>query len=80
MFPVVRRVPFLWAIALKLNAVLVPCFFFFFFASYDYGFTVHYLACSSGYGRKNPPIPLGKSQSSKSLCVTGLLLPYENVQ
>ena len=32
MFPGVRRIKFLFAIALKLNAVFVPfCFFFFFF-------------------------------------------------
>ena len=39
MFPRVRRVQFLLAIALKLNAVFVPFFlflFFFFFESYDY--------------------------------------------
>jgi len=40
-FPGVRRVRYLLAIALKLNAVFVPFFFlfffFFFFESYDYG-------------------------------------------
>jgi len=35
MFPVVRRVRFLLAIALKLNAVFVPFFFFFFFAYFS---------------------------------------------
>jgi len=46
MFPGVRRVRFLLAIALKLNAVLVPFFVFFFLESYDYCFKVQNLACS----------------------------------
>jgi len=36
MFPRVRRVRLLLAIALKLNAVFVPSLLFFFFESYDY--------------------------------------------
>ena len=68
MFPGVKRLPFLLAIVLELNAVLVP-FFFFFFESYDYCFRVHNLACSLRYGIKktpsypgekaNPPSPSG---------------------
>ena len=42
-------------------------FVFFFLESYDYCFKVQNLACSSRYGIKKPPIPLGKSQPPKSL-------------
>jgi len=35
MFPGVRRIRFLLAIALKLNAVIVPFFSFFFFSFFD---------------------------------------------
>jgi len=59
MFPGVKRLPFLLAIVLELNAVLVP-FFFFFFESYDYCFRVHNLACSLRYGIKKPPTTPGK--------------------
>jgi len=69
MFPEVRSVRFLLAIALKLNAVFVPFFSFFFFESYDYCFRVQNLACSLRYGIKmtpkypweksNPPSPSG---------------------
>ena len=38
MFPGVRRVRFLLAIALKLNAVLVPFFLFFFFSFFFFSF------------------------------------------
>jgi len=42
-------------------------FFFFFLESYDYCFKIQNPAYSSRYGIKKPPIPLGKSQPSKSL-------------
>jgi len=58
MFPGVRRIWFLLAIALKLNAVFVP--FFFFFESYDYCFKVQNPACSLRYGIKKPPTTPGK--------------------
>jgi len=65
MIPRVRRVRFLLAIVLKVNAVFVP--FLSFFEFYDYCFKVQNLACSSSYGIKIPPIPVGKSQPPKSL-------------
>ena len=70
MFPGVRRVWFLLAIALKLNALFVPFFFLFsfiflfiylfFFESYVYFFRVQNLACSLRYGIKKPPTTPGK--------------------
>jgi len=52
MFPGVRRVQFLLAIAVKLNAFFVPFFFSFLLESYDYCFKIQNLACSSRYGIK----------------------------
>jgi len=57
-FPGVRRVRVLLAIALKLNDVFLPFFFFFFFfifESYDYCFRVQNLACSLHYCIKKTP-------------------------
>jgi len=70
MFHGVRRIRFLLAIVLKLNAVFVHfLFFFFFFESYDYCLWVQNPICSVRYGiektpnypweKANPPSPSG---------------------
>jgi len=68
MFPGVKRVWFLLAIALKLNAVFVTFFSFSFFLNHMIivlGYNILHAAYAMAY--KNPQLLLGKCQPPKSL-------------